>query len=239
MKRLDRLIGKFGNWGKKSVRARFESGLVRVNGELVSAENSAQLIGTFDRVQVGEDIVQARVPRYVMLNKGAGIVSATTDPEHKTVIDLIDDPWAKELHLAGRLDRFTTGLMILTNDSRFSEKLTAPEEKIGKRYHVTTEVSITSLAAEGVRRGMWLEKEQIRTSPAQLKILEETNDCQCHLTIYEGKHHQIKRLFARYEIKVIGLHRMAMGAIELDRALAENEYRMLNAEEVNFFHELD
>jgi len=215
------------------VRENFEKGLVRVNEKVVAVEEANQLVGAFDRVEVGSKIVQARVPRYVMLNKGAGIVSATTDEEHRTVIDLIQESWAGELHLAGRLDRFTTGLMILTNDSRFSEKLTAPEEKVGKLYRVTTEVPITDEAAKAIRAGMWFEKEQVTTAPALLEILEGSRSCECELTIYEGKHHQVKRMFARFGIKVIALHRESMGGIRLDPALAENKYRALTPQEID------
>ncbi|MDB4507953.1 16S rRNA pseudouridine(516) synthase [Akkermansiaceae bacterium] len=219
--RLDRLIGKWGGWGKRSVRERFESGVVSVNGEVIEQANT--LVGKFDRVEVGDQIVQVHVRRSLLLNKPAGVVSATTDEEHQTVIDLIKEDWASELHLAGRLDRFTTGLMILTNDSQFSESLTKPGQKVGKRYLVETDAVITSEMIEAFRKGMWFAKEKVTTAPA---IVELVNDRTCWLTIYEGKHHQVKRMFARFELKVIALHRESIGEYELGD-LASGEWRML------------
>lgn len=219
--RLDRLIGKWGGWGKRSVRERFETGEVRVNGEVI--EDRGTLIGKFDRVEVGDGIVQARVVRTLLLNKPAGVVSATTDLEHETVIDLIKEPWAEELHLAGRLDRFTTGLMLLTNDSRVSESLTEPERKVGKRYLVQVDRPISQEMIEAFERGMWFAKEEVQTAPAIVEVLE---DFRCRLTIYEGKHHQVKRMFAQFEAKVTALHREAIGDYELGD-LKSGEWRMI------------
>ena len=219
--RLDRLIGKWGGWGKRSVRERFESGVVLVNSEVVEQTNT--LVGKFDRIEVGDQIVQAHVRRSLLLNKPAGVVSATTDEEHQTVIDLIKEDWASELHLAGRLDRFTTGLMILTNDSQFSESLTEPEQKVGKRYLVETDVAITSEMIAAFQEGMWFAKEKVTTAPA---IVEMISNQQCWLTIYEGKHHQVKRMFARFEVKVIALHRESIGDFKLDD-LAPGEWKMI------------
>lgn len=206
------------------MRKLFEEGQVRVNGVL--CEERAARVGKFDRVEVGGEIVQARKVRSLLLNKPAGVVSATTDPEHETVLDFIKEPWAEELHLAGRLDRFTTGLMLLTNDSRVSEALTEPGRNVGKRYLVTTDGPITSEIVECFEKGMWFAKEKVTTSPAEVELLGERN---CRLTIYEGKHHQVKRMFARFEVKVIALHREAIGEYELGE-LRSGEWRLLEAE---------
>ncbi|MGC6427803.1 MAG: pseudouridine synthase [Akkermansiaceae bacterium] len=219
--RLGRLIGKWSGWGKRSVRECFDAGRVRVGGEVV--EDRGLLVGKFDRVEVDGEIVQARMARSLILNKPAGVVSATTDPEHETVIDLIEEAWAGELHLAGRLDRFTTGLMILTNDSRLSETLTQPGRKIGKRYLVGTDGEITREMIEAFEVGMWFAKEKATTAPA---IVEKLGDRSCRLTIYEGKHHQVKRMFARFGVKVTELHREAVGPYELGK-LKLGEWRKL------------
>ena len=153
----------------------------------------------------------------------SGHVSATSDPQHPTVIDLIDEPWACDLHLAGRLDRFTTGLVILTNDSQFSESLTLPQEKIPKVYHVETDLPISAEAIATFEKGMRFEKENATTAPAQVEITSPTS---CRLTIYEGKHHQVKRMFARFHIKVTALHRESVGNIALG-TLKPGEWREL------------
>lgn len=210
MRRLDRLVGKHLNAGKKRVREVFENGLVEVDGVVV--RERATLVGAFAKVVVAGEVVQARTRRVLILHKPAGVVSATVDPEHPTVIDLVDRPWAGELHLAGRLDRFTTGLVVLTNDSEFSEALTEPGKKVGKCYRVTVDGEILPEVVRNFEAGIWMEKEQVRTAPAQVKLVSER---ECWLTIFEGKHHQIKRMFARWDLKVTRLHRVRIGSIEL------------------------
>ena len=120
--RLDKFVGRWAGTGKRRTRVIFDEGRVLLNG--METDDGSLALGKFDRVEVDGEILQAMTPRYVMLHKPRGVVSATIDDEHETVIDLIEEEWAKELHLAGRLDRYTSGLMILTNDSRYSESLT-------------------------------------------------------------------------------------------------------------------
>jgi len=220
--RIDRLVGKWGGWGKRRTREYFENGQIRLNGEVT--EERGILVGKFDHIEVAGEVVQAFIKRTILLHKPVGVVSATTDPEHQTVIDLITEDWAKELHLAGRLDRFTTGLVILTNDSSFSESLTEPGQKVGKRYLVTVDGEITPQVIAAFEKGMWFAKEKITTAPAVVELLDERK---CRLTIYEGKHHQIKRMFARFDLKVTALHREAIGGIELPDDLKEGDYRIL------------
>jgi len=221
--RLDRLIGKWGGWGKRRVRERFEAGEVRVNGERV--EVTTCLVGKFDQVEVSGKVVQSEIRRVIMLNKPLGVVSATKDFKHPTVIDLIDRPWASSLHLAGRLDRYTTGLMILTNDGEFSESLTEPEQMVGKRYLVEVDGVIGPNVVMAFKKGLWFAKEGITTAPAVVELLEEK---QCRLTIFEGKHHQVKRMFARFELRVISLHREAIGNLELPNDLSLGAWRELD-----------
>jgi len=220
--RLDRLIGKWASWGKRQVREQFEAGEVSVNGERVT--EVARLVGKFDRIEVSGKVVQAEIRRVIILNKPLGVVSATKDPEHPTVIDLIERPWASGLHLAGRLDRYTSGLMILTNDGEFSKSLTEPAQKVGKRYLVEVDGVIEQAVVEVFEEGMWFAKEEITTAPAKVELIE---DSRCRLIIYEGKHHQVKRMFARFDLKVIALHREAIGGIELPDDLPMGAWREL------------
>lgn len=220
--RLDRLIGKWEEAGKRRVRELLKDRHVIVNDEVVA--KGAILVGKFDRVECRGRIVQARERRVFILNKPSGVVSATIDDEHQTVIDLIDEVWAQELHLAGRLDRFTTGLVILTNDSRFSEGLTEPSQGVGKRYLVETDGPIGAEVLQDFQKGLWFAKEKTMTQPAVVELLEPNR---CRLTIYEGKHHQVKRMFARHDLKVTALHREAVGNIELPEDLLPGEWRPL------------
>lgn len=224
--KLERLLRNWGQWGRREVRAQVLLGSVQVNLEQV-AEPSL-LIGPFDRVEWKGQVVQCRQRRALMMHKPRGIVSATQDAEHQTVIDLVAEDWASELHLAGRLDRFTSGLLILTNDSDLSERLTLPSEKLGKRYRVGCDGVISSEIIEAFASGIWFAKEGVTTQPAQV---ERIADRECLLTIYEGKHHQVKRMFARFGVKVIRLHREAIGPLSLDPGLSPGQWRELVEDE--------
>lgn len=224
--RLDRIVGKWGQWGRRDVRERLANGMVRVNGLVCNAGDLQ--VGSFDRVEFGQEVIQARLSRSVMLHKPLGVVSATIDPEHRTVVDLIGEPWAGELHLAGRLDRFTSGLLILSNDSQLTEALTEPRREFGKRYRVTCDAPVTAEMVAAFEKGLWFAKEKVTTRPALVELLSER---ECLLTIYEGKHHQVKRMFARFDVKVTALHREAMGPLILDPALQPGEWRLLTEEE--------
>ena len=225
---MERLLRSWGQWGRKEAREQLSRNLVRVNGEIVS--EASRLVGPFDRVQWQDSLVQAREARYLMLHKPLGVVSATTDSKHRTVIDLVEEDWADELHLAGRLDRFTSGLMVLTNDSRFSEALTEPRRKLGKRYRVRCDGPITEEVIRAFEEGICFAKEKMTTHPAQVELLSSE---ECLLTIYEGKHHQVKRMFAGFDLKVMALHREAMGSLELDEGLAEGQWRHLGEKDIS------
>ncbi len=223
--RLDRLIGHLAQLGRSTVRTHLATGHVSVNGTPES--NGLREIGSFETVTLEGRTLQSRTPRYVLLHKPAGIVSATTDLEHRTVIDLIDEPWAPDLHLAGRLDRATTGLVILTNDGTFSTALTEPGAHVPKTYLVTTDKPVSPEALAAFRAGMPFAKERTITQPAIAHAITPTIT---RLTIYEGKHHQVKRMFSRFEIKVIALHRESIGRYTLEN-LPPGEYRIFDARE--------
>jgi 16S rRNA pseudouridine516 synthase len=218
--RLIDFIAKRTGLGKRHAKNMLRKGDVILNCDLVRDGNVA--LGKFDHVIVAGETLQYKTRRIVLVNKPTGVLSATTDPTHRTVIDLIREPWAHELHLAGRLDRTTTGLVILTNDSTFSESLTRPGNKVPKEYLVETDQTITAEAIDSFRKGMFFAKERIRTQPAIVVLLSETS---CRLTIYEGKHHQIKRMFLRFGIRVTKLHRESVGSYMLPDDLAPGEYR--------------
>ncbi len=226
--KLERLLSKSLECGHRIARARLAAGVVWVNGKRET--DGARLLGSFDRVEIDGRVLRARVPHYVALHKPSGHVSATIDAAHPTVLDLIDAPWADDLHLAGRLDRFTTGLVILTNDSRFSEGLTLPGSRVPKVYVVETDLPLSEAVVGAFGEGMRFEKENAMTAPAEVEPLGE---CRCRLTIYEGKHHQVKRMFARFGIKVTGLHREAIGGISLE-GLPLGEWRELSVEGTEF-----
>lgn len=243
--RLDRFIASHLGISRSAVRPIVASGRVRVAG--VVATSVDQLIDQFTPVSLDNQVVQANTPIYLMINKPVGVVSATVDARHTTVIDLLRHPARdnlhaarralhparRALHIVGRLDFNSSGLVLLTNDGRWSRQLTMPEQKVPKRYRVTLENPITPDKVEdyidAFAAGMYFAYEDITTRPAQLRIV---SDHVAEVSLIEGRYHQIKRMFGRFRNRVIDLHRIAIGNLPLDPGLAAGQSRELTAQEV-------
>jgi 16S rRNA pseudouridine516 synthase len=189
-------------------------------------------ISRFSTIELEGEILQAQEAVYLMLHKPAGYLSATTDPQHPTVMELIDHPLRDELHLAGRLDRASTGLLLLTNNGRWSKQVTEPLEEISKVYRVTTRDEIPPETAAVFAAGIYFAYEDLTTRPAVLEILGER---EALLTIHEGRYHQVKRMFHAVGNQVLSLHRESIGPLVLDDALPPGKFRPLRAAEVACF----
>lgn len=226
--KLNRLLGKYQSLGRTRAQAAVAAGRVRVNGLAVT--DAALEISRFDRVELETELVQPGARAlYLMLNKPAGYVSATVDAEHPTVLDLIDEPDKAELHLAGRLDRYSTGLLLLTNDGVWSKRITEPVFKLPKVYRVTTQEPIAAGAEAAFAAGFYFHTEDLTTQPAELVRLAERV---ARVTLWEGRYHQIKRMFHRIGNRVASLHREAIGPIHLPEDLASGQWRPLTVTEV-------
>ena len=225
--RLDRFIALHTEHSQQTARLLIAAGRVRVDERVV--RDGQQRIDRFTTVQLDDTVLQRHTALYLMLHKPAGYLSATCDPVHPTVMELLAEPLRQQLHLAGRLDRSTTGLLILTNDGLWSRHLTEPGRRIPKVYLVGTAEPIAEQAAARFAQGIHLAREGVDTSPAQLQLLAP---CQARLTIHEGRHHQVKRMFHAVGNRVTSLHRESMGTIELDPALRPGQYRALTATEI-------
>lgn len=226
--RLDRFLSNLPRFNRAAARLLIAAGRLQVNG--LSERDGCRDVREFDRIELDGEVLQAGKPaRYFMLNKPTGVVSATAHPEHRTVLDLLDEPDKHELHIGGRLDLTTTGLLIITNDGLWSRRLTEPRSRLGKVYRVQTEQPISEDYIEVFARGLYFAYENLTTLPAELQI---TGSHSALLTLHEGRYHQVKRMFGHFKNKVIGLHRERMGPLQLDPALAPGQYRELHAEEV-------
>lgn len=209
--------------GRKQARRLIAAGRIEVAGS-VALRNELE-IDRFTAVTLdGAPLRPAARLLHLMLHKPVGVVSATTDPEHRTVIDLIDDPDRHELHLAGRLDRFTSGLVLLTNDGRWSKRLMDPARKVAKVYRVETLHPLAAGDIEAFARGFHFPTEDLITRPAHLEILGERL---ARLTLHEGRYHQIKRMFHRVGNRVTALHRESIGPYRLPDDLAAGQWRFL------------
>ena len=226
--RVDRFLSNLPRFNRKQVRLLLVERRVTVDGMAVSDPHHE--VREFSRVCVDGEVLQTGKPaRYFMLHKPQGCVSATSDPLHPTVLDLLDEPDKDQLHIAGRLDFNTTGLMLITNDGQWSRRLTQPQTKLPKIYRVETEHMIGPEYAVTFAAGLYFAFEDLTTQPAELELLGPTT---ARLSIIEGRYHQVKRMFGHFDNKVIGLHRERMGPLVLDADLAPGEYRALTDDEI-------
>ncbi|MFJ7883856.1 pseudouridine synthase [Pseudomonas sp. NPDC096917] len=226
--RVDRFLSNLPQFNRRQVRLLLIEKRVRVDGQVVSDPHHD--VREFSRVELDDQVLQAGKPaRYWMLHKPPGCVSATQDPEHPTVLDLLNEPDKHDLHIAGRLDFNTSGLMLITNDGHWSRHLTQPQTKLPKVYYVETEQPISDAYVAKFEEGVFFAYENLTTLPAKLQLL---SPCSARLSIVEGRYHQVKRMFGHFNNKVVRLHRESIGPLTLDSQLAPGQYRALTAQEV-------
>jgi len=229
--RLDRFISEKCQINRKKVRLLLAQKRVMVNGVIIT--NIAHSIDKFSVISFDNKIIQNNKPLYIMLHKPVGVVCATKDDKHKTVIDLLGESYTSDekssLHIVGRLDLNTSGLVLLTNDSRWSEQLTSPKSKVPKHYLVTLENPLSEQYIHAFAKGMYFDYENITTKPVVLKIISQY---QAEVILTEGRYHQIKRMFARFDNRVIALHRTSIGSYILDENLKVGENKLTNLNSV-------
>ena len=228
--RLDQFLAGKLQVPRKSVRFMLLAGRVSVDNMIVK-DMDLQL-DEFSRVCVDGAALQNNQPCYLMLNKPVGVVSATKDDIHKTALELLHGVKLEMLHIAGRLDLNSSGLLLITNDARWSQALMSPDNKVSKKYLVTLANPIDETYISAFAGGMYFAYEGITTQAAGLEILSEY---QARVSLKEGKYHQIKRMFGRFRNPVIGLHREAIGELVLDETLAPGEFRHLTPAEIALF----
>ena len=228
--RLDKFLAHHLGVSRTIVNKELKAQKVTVNGDIVKSgayHISPDQIVEYD----GFEIVPITENRYFMLNKPQGYVCSTDDPDHPTILYFIDEPMAEKLHSAGRLDLDTTGLVLLTDDGKWSHRITSPKYHCEKVYQVTVEQPLTANLIDIFKQGIQLKSEKTLTEPAKLIIID---DYHAELTISEGRYHQVKRMFAAVNNHVTQLHRKQIGNIVLD--IPEGEYRPLTQDEINSFN---
>jgi len=228
--RLDRFLVRNQAGTCRETKSLLDDGKVVVDGYIETDGRSK--INRFSQIEVAGITLQAAEAVYLMLHKPAGYLSATSDPLHPTVIDLIDHPLRAELHLAGRLDRASTGLVLLTNDGRWSKRITEPTKEIPKVYQVTTRDEIAADSIAVFAAGIYFAYEDLTTRPAILEIIAPRD---ARITIHEGRYHQVKRMFHAVGNQVLTLHRERIGHLALDATLTPGTSRSLTPAEVASF----
>lgn len=227
MERLDKIIASQGKYSRKEVKKLIASRRISIDGEkVISSDIKIDLENS--KIEIDGVEIKIRTNIYLILNKPKGYVSATEDKNDKTVLDLVPENFLhKELFPAGRLDKNTTGLMIITNDGEFAHNILSPRKHIQKTYKVKIDTKVTENMVKGFEEGVKLNDGICKAS--KLIILGE-NEAKVILT--EGRYHQIKRMFGCFGAKVIELHRVSMGRLELPKDLELGKCRELTKEEL-------
>ena len=227
MERIDKIIGNQTEYSRKDVKKLVLQKRVRVNGELV-LKSDIKVNPDTDLISIDGKDINVTEKVYLILNKPQGYISATEDRTQKTVLDLIDGKYShRELFPAGRLDKDTTGMMIITDDGQFAHNILAPKKHISKTYEVEIDVPVTEEMRIGFEKGINLNDGVCKTAK-----LEITGKYSAIVVLTEGRYHQIKRMFGCFGAKVTKLHRTAMGFLKLPKDLEEGASRELSNQEL-------
>lgn len=219
-----------GKGTRSEVKKAISKGLVRVNNVIVKKPET-KLDTDSDHVLFDGVLVGYAQHEYYMLNKPAGVISATEDKREKTVIDLIIERKRKDLFPVGRLDRDTEGLLLISNDGELAHRLLSPSKHVDKVYYAKIDGKVTIEDVEAFQQGVDIGEEKL-TRPAKLRVLKSGTQSEIELTICEGKFHQVKRMFQAVGKEVVYLKRFQMGTLILDESLKPGEYRELTEQEI-------
>ena len=228
--RLDKIIASQGKYSRSDVRKLVRGGKVSVNGNFVT-DSSVKVDPNTDKITVlGESLGYSEFV-YIMMNKPEGVVSASRSPKEKTVVDLVPDELKRDgLFPAGRLDKDTTGFVLITDDGAFAHEILAPKKHVEKTYVAELDRPIGDGELEKFRSGVVLA-DGYECLPAEIKLLS-SDGLNVEIKLREGKYHQIKRMAAACGSHVNKLHRTAMGELELDGSLSQGECRLLTTQEL-------
>ncbi|MBR4728199.1 MAG: 16S rRNA pseudouridine(516) synthase [Clostridia bacterium] len=232
LKRLDKLIALHCNVSRKEARQLIKDAAVTVNGQ--RAMRAEELIDTeADDVAVKGFNFTMREHLYLMLNKPQGVISATTDPTKATVLDILPESLRRRsLFPAGRLDRDSTGLLIITDDGAFAHRIMSPAHHVYKTYEVTLSAPLDDAAVAALEAGIRLA-DGTDCLPAKVRVFSREGTPCAEIRIREGKYHQVKRMVAAVGSHVEHLHRTQIGRLQLDPALAPGDCRPMTDAEVS------
>lgn len=230
--RLDKVIANMGYGSRKDVKRFIKEGKVKVNNTTI-LESEFKVNPYEDEISFNGEEVIYRKYIYLMMNKPQGLVSSTEDPLTRTVIDLLSEEYLiYKPFPVGRLDKDTEGLLMISNDGKLAHELLSPKKGVDKTYYAEVDGYVAGKHIEDFKEGVVLE-DGYKTLPATLDIIKGDVISKVHLTIQEGKYHQVKRMFESIGMQVIYLKRVSMGPLGLDESLELGEYRELIEEEIN------
>lgn len=230
MMRLDKFLVELGKGSRKDAKEYIRKRLVTVNNVIVKSSD-IKIDEEKDTVCLnGEKLIYEKFV-YIMLNKPAGVVSATFDNKDKTVLDLIHEYKHLNLFPFGRLDKDSEGLLIISNDGKLAHELLSPKKHVDKKYFVIVTGKVNENDVEEFKKGIILDDNE-KCKSAALEIIESNDISKCYVTISEGKFHQVKRMFECLNKKVTYLKRVTFGNVYLDPDLETGQYRKLSEEEI-------
>ena len=219
--RLDKFLANMGVGTRSEVKQLLKKGSVKVNQNIVKLPK-LHVNPNSDEIMVNDEVVSYIDKVYIMLNKPIGYISATEDEVHPTIIDLIPEYAHLNIFPVGRLDKDTEGLLLVTNDGQFNHEVMNPNKHVSKTYEVYSKHPITQFDIDKFKSGIELSDGKLK--PA---ILKKVDNYVSHVTIYEGKYHQVKRMFHSIENEVLELKRIKIAQLELDHNLDLGSYRLL------------
>lgn len=229
--RLDKYLSDMGVATRSELKKIIKKGRVRVND--ITITDPSFFVDASSAVSLDGEPIEYAEYEYYILNKPAGVLSASEDKKAATVLDLFPDRKRKDLFPVGRLDRDTVGLLLITNDGALSHRLLSPKSHVDKTYFAKINGIVTDDDVASFSKGLYVDSE-LTALPADLEILNVSGDkSEIKITIREGKYHQIKRMFAAIGCEVTYLKRLSMGGLSLDEELKEGEYRKLTASEIS------
>lgn len=227
MERIDKLIVAQTEYSRKEVKELIRQKRVMVNGKIIS-KSDIKVDSEKDKITLDKIELKVKKHIYLMLNKPKGYISATSDKNTLTVLDLVPKEYLhRNLFPAGRLDKDTTGLMIITDDGEFAHNILSPKKHIKKVYNVTIDIPINEVMVNGFKNGVLLNDGECKSA-----ILKITGTNTGIVTLTEGRYHQIKRMFGCYKAKVTELQRIGMGNFNLPADLKLGECREFTEEEL-------
>ena len=232
--RLDKFLADMQLGSRKEVKALIKKGLIQVDGQTVRSDKT-QIDETKAQVTFDGEVIAYQKYFYYMLNKPAGVISATVDNYEETVVDLLaDEDFREDLFPVGRLDKDTEGFLLLSNDGALAHRILSPKRHVEKEYYAQVKGLLTAADVTAFAQGLIIDGGE-ETLPAQLTIVgldEAAGTSEMRLILHEGKFHQVKRMVQAVGKEVTYLQRIRMGQVPLDPALALGAYRPLIKEEV-------
>ena len=232
MERIDKIISQQTHYSRKEIKKLISQGMVYVNNLRVKKPESKYDENNIS-IKINGEEIDIKKHIYLLLNKPEGYISTTDTRTEKIVLDLIPDKYKnRELFPAGRLDKDTTGLMLITDNGQLAHNILSPKKHVKKIYEVTIDIPTTEEMVEGFKDGIKLNDGECKAA-----ILEITGEYTAKVTLVEGRYHQIKRMFGCFGAKVTKLHRVCMGNLELPKDIGVGNFREATAEELDKIQE--